>query len=197
MKNKTDGSEVAVNPGDTIDNVRRLVRESGDSLLAAAQMLKRLVEADESIVERITQGPDALPEGFVNSLLRIAERSLHPRLMLNRCPAYQRIAGYAYSSQEEILKTGSVDVVTDAATGDVIKVDLVKLEGERLRQVFSQAGVRSRDEQRAWLKRRNETPKIEKMVGPSYVVRKDRLVFMRPCEVTKIEILRLLEQMVA
>lgn len=194
---KNNETKVILQPSDTIDNVRRLVRESGDSLLSAAQMLKRIVEADPTAVERITQGPDALPEGFVNSLLRIAEKSLHPKLLLNRCPAYQRIAGYAYSSQEEILKSGSIDVVTDAASGDIIKVDLVKLDGGRLRQVFSQAGVRSRDEQRAWLKRRQDTTPLEKMVGPAYIIRKNMLVFMRPCEVSKVEILRLLEQMVA
>jgi hypothetical protein len=183
---------------DSIEQFRRLIVESAEKLQEAADMLHRLYSNDRTVVERLTSGPDGLPEGFVNNLLKVAERSLHPRLLMNRCPAYRKIAEMAYTAQEEIITRGFVDVVVDIESGDAIKVDLVKLEGPQLAQVISNAGVRSRDEQRAWLRRKQpaQTP-AERVVGPAYQVKRDRIIFMRPCEVTRVEMLRLLEQMVS
>jgi hypothetical protein len=183
---------------DSLETVRLLIVQSGEKLQAAADMLHRLYMSDKTIVEQLTSGPDALPEGFVNGLLRVAERSLHPKLLFNRCPAYRKISLMAYSSQSEILDKGAVEVVVNPDSGDFIKIDLVKLEGPQLDQAMSHAGVRSRDEQRAWLRRKQSslTP-VERAVGPAYQIRKDKLVMFRACELSKVEILRLLEQMVA
>jgi hypothetical protein len=182
---------------DSIEALRGLLRESGNKLQQAADMLARLHKQDPGIIEKLTSGPEALPEGFINGLMRVAERSLHPTLLFNRCPAYRRLSVMAYASQSEIIEKGSVELVVDAESGDVIKIPLVKLEGAQLEQAISHAGLRSRDEQRAYMKRRQVSAPVEKIVGPAYVIRRDKLTILRPCEISRLDVLRLLEQMVA
>jgi hypothetical protein len=195
MNNKTNTSLIK---GDSIESLRSLITQAAENIQAAADMLCRLCAADPDTVEKLTSGPDGLPEGFVNGLLRVGEKSLHPQLLLNRCPAYRKLAGMSYSVQEAVISKGTVELVVNPDTGDCVMVDLVKLEGEQLSQVISQAGVRSRDDQRAWLKRRTIVSPIPKDVGPPYEIKRDRLRILRGnVEFSRVELLRVLEQMVA
>lgn len=195
-KNKNEIT--AIMPGDSIENVRKLIASSAETLLEGANMLYRLYQADKTVVEKLTEGPTGFPDGFINGLLRVGEKSLHPTLLLNRCPAYRRLSLLSYSAQESALKNGKVELVVDAETGNSVLVDLPKLEGEQISQVISHAGLRSKDEQRAWLKRRATAPKIPKTIGPPYVVKKDRIHVLRgDFELTRMDMLRLLEQFAA
>ena len=191
---------LALIPGDSLDAFRQIYANVAHNVVAAAEMLARLCAADPGTLAALSSGPGALPEAALNSFLKVAERSLHPALLLNGCPAYQRLKGKPYSIQEAVVKRGFVEVVNGDGAGDFIRVDVVKLEGAALNQVIGPAGVRSVDEQRAWRKRKAVT--VERAAspdaGPPYVIKKDRVVILRGnFELKRIEILRLLETMEA
>ncbi len=187
-------------PGDSIDAFREIYRDIAANLLRAAEMLYRLCDAEPDTLERLSSGPNAIPEGLLTSLLRVAEKSLHPRLLMNRCPSYKRLSTLAYSVQERALEKGVVELATGSGSGEFIKVDLVKLEGEALNQAIGRMGIRSLDEQRAYLRQRaavEARPSVED-VGPPYEIKKGRLRIIRGnFELSKIELLRLLETMEA
>lgn len=198
MKNETKST--ALLPGDSVENFRRSFECIGEKIVEAASMLHRLVANDKNVLEELSSGPRAIPESFLNGLLRVAERSLHPQLLLNRCPAYRKISEMAFSTQEEVVKKGQVEVVVGPEDRDVILVDVVKLEGAHLNQVVSSAGIRSKMEQRAWLK--SHSTKIVRAAsadpGPPYEIKRDRLkIYRGNFELSKVDMLRLLEQMVA
>lgn len=195
-KQKTEST--ALLPGDSVENIRHLVLQSAENIQRAADMLHRLYLSDKTVVEKLTSGKDGLPEGFINGLLRVGERSLHPKLLINRCPAYRKLSLMSYETQTDVINKGSVEVVIGQDDGNVIMVDVTKLEGEQLNQVISHAGLRSRDEQLAWMKRKTVASAAPKDVGPPYEIKRDRLRVLRGnFELTKVEILRLLELMVA
>lgn len=193
-------TQLALQPGDSIEAFRSLYSNIAANLLSAAEMLARLCAAEPETLSRLSSGPGAIPEAALSGFLKVAERSLHPALLLNGCPAYQRLKSKPYSVQEQAVTRGFVEVVTGPADGDFIRVDVVKLEGEVLNQVIGPAGLRSLDDQRAWRRRKAIT--VERTApadfGPPYEVKKGRIRILRGnFEFTRIELLRLLEVMEA
>jgi len=196
MKPSENDSRLAAQ--DSVQNVKALVLQSADCIQQAADMLVRLREKDPDVIEKVTSGPDGLPESFVSGLLRVGEKSLHPQLLLNRCPAYRRLSFLSYGVQREAVEKGTIDVVVAEGSGDILRIPLTKLEGHQLDQAISRAGIRSFDEQRAWLRRQQKTTEAPTDVGPPYEIKKGRLRILRGnFELTKIELLRMLELMEA
>lgn len=193
-------TQLALQPGDSIEAFRSFFGDIASNIVTAAGMLARLCAAEPDTISRLSSGPNAISEAVLISFLKVAERSLHPALLLNGCPAYQRLKSKPYSVQEQAVTRGFVEVVTGPADGDFIRVDVVKLEGEVLKQVIGPAGLRSLDDQRAWRRRKAIT--VERTapadVGPPYEVKKGRIRILRGnFEFTRIELLRLLEVMEA
>lgn len=194
-------TQLALQPGDSIEAFRSLYSNIAANLLSAAEMLARLCAAEPETLSRLSSGPGAIPEAALSGFLKVAERSLHPALLLNGCPAYQRLKTKPYSVQEQAVTRGFVEVVTGPAEGDFIRVDVVKLEGEVLNQVIGPVGLRSLDDQRAWRRRKAITVALRRLrfaLCPPYEVKKGRIRILRGnFEFTRIELLRLLEVMEA
>lgn len=193
---KNNDTLTALQPGDSLEAFRGLCSRCAETMTEAASMLGRLCAADKSTIEKLSSGKHPIPESFLNALMRVAEHSLHPALLLNRCPAYRRLALLPYSAQKEVIERGKIELVIGPDEGDVLLVDAWLLEGEQLKQAFGAAGVRSCDEQRSYMRRTRILP-VEKIVGPPYAIKRDKLTVLRACEFSKGDILRVLEQMVA
>jgi len=191
-------TQLALKHGDSIEAFRSLYSDIATNMVAAAEMLARLCSNKPDTLSFLSSGPNAIPEAALNCFLKVAERSLHPAILLNGCPAYQRLKNKPYSIQEAVINRGFVEVVNGEAPGDVIRVDVVKLEGAALSQVIGPMGVRPLDEQRAWRKRKALTVErtVSSDIGPPYEVKKDRIRILRGnFELKRIELLRLLELM--
>jgi hypothetical protein len=160
-------------------------------------MLARLVAADPAIVSKIREVEPTFPPGLITNLLRVGEQSLHPDLLLNNCRAFRKLRLLPYSTQERVLGAKVVDVVIDAETGDVLKVPLTDLNGSQVSQVLSREGVRSRDDQRAWIKQQ-QAQKFRPMKAdqPAWFVKKDRLIVTRACEMSKAQMLAVVGELV-
>ncbi len=187
---------IALQEGDSIEALLGLLRDIHNGILAAGRMLFRMHHQDPEIVVKLRER-SGHPEWFINGLLRVGEGSMHPTLLLGTAPAYGALKRLPYAVQERVLKEGSVELVIDAASGDHIRVPLVDLKGPQILQAISPTGPRSLDDQRAMLKREQATARrgAIKSEGFPYLVKKDKLVVNEPCELSRRQLLKLLEEM--
>lgn len=197
MITETTPVTVQLQPGDSIENFIELVAKSGRFLIEAGGMLSRLVANDPQAVQKILDQEPTFPGGLITNLLRVGERSLHPDLLLNNCLAYRKLRCLPYSTQAQLLAAGSVEVVVNVETGDTLRVPLTELSGPQAAQVLARDGIRSRDDQRAWLKRRQvATMGPTKPDAAAWFVKKDRLIVTRPTEMSKGELLAAMAELV-
>lgn len=179
---------------DSIESFIALVRNGIETLGTAAEMLCRLHADDPQCIDKIVQKAPQIPVSFLGKMLKVGEKSLHPSLLLNGCPAYHRLSQLPYSAQEQILKVGSVEVVIDANTGDTLRVPLVDLTPAQTTQAITPTGPRTKDDQRAFLKR--QLRPVTKATDEDYpwIVKRDKVLVHRPCELNKKDLMRMLSE---
>ena len=186
---------------DSVESLISLLSDVASNMVAAGEMLARLHAADEDILQKIMDAEPGISGGFLRQLLRIGDGSLHPKILLNGCAAFQRLALLPYSTQEAAIKRKSVELVIDAESGDVLRVPLTDLTPAQVSQAIAPTGIRSRDDQRAYLKQRAATARIAESVkdvtGPAYQLRKGQLITLRPCIFTAHELTQILGQLTA
>ena len=190
---------LATHDGDSVENIISLVRRGMSSLMESAAMTARLVAKEPDTLRRITEIAPEIPASFLANLVRVGEGSLHPSIMLNGCPAYRRLAALPFSSQEAALKSGRVPVVIDAATGEALNVPLVDLSPAQVGQVFSQTGTRNKDEQQAFMRRKQiataQSAQIAGITGAPYSIRGKAVFCNAGCVLTQQDLIRLLGEM--
>jgi hypothetical protein len=187
---------LALGPDDNIDNLLGLLRRISEHLQEAAKMLARLVHADPQTIDKIQEKAPEVPRGFLVNLLRVGEGSMHPKLFLASGQAYNRLRMLPYTVQEQVIEEGAVEVVIGA---DVVRVALAEMKPEHISQVFASGGLRSVDDQRAWLKR--EALAANKPVSREeafpWLVKRDKVQILRPVDLTKKDVLRILQELEA
>lgn len=188
---------MSLQPNDSIENFLSLLKSISEHLLAAAQMLSRLAHHDPVIIDKIREQAPAVSPGFLSNLLRVGEGSLHPKLLMNSNAAYSRLRALPYTVQEQVLAVGAVDLAVNADSSASIRVPLTELAPDQIARVFCTSGVRSVDEQRALMKRRELTeakPTTRAEAFP-WLVKKDKVTILRAVELTRKDLLRILEEM--
>ena len=187
---------LAGQPEDSVPNFLGLIKGGIEAINRGASMLARLHAKTPDVIHEITEQAPQIPASFLAKLLKVGEKALHPDLLLNGCAAYQQLARLPFSSQEAALKTRSVQLVIDSETGDALNVPLVELTPAQARQVISETGLRTKDEQRGFIRKNQPFAKsTEKIVGPLYVIRGKTVVCNVGCTLTQQDLLRLLQEM--
>ncbi len=147
-------------PGDSIE---ALVAAFNRGMSAwtddAAPMLARLCANDPETFAKVKARQPMLSDGFLTKMLKVGEGSLHPSLLVDTSMASYRLMSVPVTVQNAVLKTGTLDVVVNPETGDTLRMPLKNLTTEQAMQVISPTGVRTKDEQRAWLKQRSVAAK--------------------------------------
>ena len=199
MKTAIAPAPESVLAADSVQAFLSLVNVGVEQITAAAKMLHRLVAADESTIAKVREQAPHIPIGFLEMLLRVGEGSLHAELMLNGCPAYRRLRTMPFSMQESALRHRTVDLVADPEKSDVLRVPMTELTLAQTNQVLDSSGVRDRDAQLAYLRRLRASKAVDEVTkdirGTPYHVRKHEVVVVRPCVLTKADIIRLLGEM--
>ena len=187
----------ALLPGDSVEAFRALLVDSVRSLGAAAAMFRRLYKDDDSVMAELSTGPGAVPVSFLTDLLRVAEKSLHPAIILNDCSAYRALDHKPYDIQASVINQGVADVLTGEGERDFIRVDVVNLSDAQVKQVMSRSGLRTLDEQRAWLRARATATRVllPADAGLPYEVTRKGLAIFRPCTLSRAALLGLLQEM--
>lgn len=190
---------IALQPNDSISNFIALLRQATEAFSEAAPMLARLVASDPQTLEKIREQSPSLSHGFLVNLLRVGEGSLHHALLLNSNPAYCRLRQLPYTVQSQALSQGAVEVVLNAETGEALRVPLVDLKSEQVTQVFGAEGIRSTDEQRAIIRRKRmqEAKPVPRGEAFPWIVKHDKVTITKSVELTRKDVMRILEEMAA
>jgi hypothetical protein len=125
-----------------------------------------------------------------------------PYLLTQEYPATRYILKLPYAEQKE-LEGGSVDVLVPSSGGyDTLKIAVENLTKEHCKQVFQGRCLRDLAEQRAYLASREQRAKedaVRDLVGSDerayFISGKGNVVFTKPCELTRKELLRILEDL--
>lgn len=190
---------IPLETNDSLDSFVALLTRGAEALHAAGQMLLRLVKSGQTSPEEIIgRYPGKFTPAFLDGLLRIGEGSLRPELVLNPCPAYATLARLSADAQNRALEKPVVDVVVDAETGNVLKQPLTSMAPATVKQVIGHTGIRSRDEQRAWLRTRAlSRAQLRAPIAKNaqWIVRKDHVeIIHEHTRLTKQDLLRLLSE---
>jgi hypothetical protein len=177
---------------DSVESFLALLQGSANTLLQAAQMLVRLKAKDPTVIEKIVEA-GASPR-LLGDLLRVGEGSLAPALLFDASCAAKAIKRLPYSAQTEILKRGAIEVVVGNEEAETLMVPIHAATPEQVKQAIGPTGQLSRADQLA-ARRRAARPVTRDVDSPAYFARKDRLIINRPCELTRIQVIRLLEEM--
>lgn len=173
--------------------------------------IKKWVQAGELLVQMIDLDGVSVPEladeiGLNANILyrfeQLGRKQVMPYLLLADFPASSRIIKLPYSEQKRLEK-GSVTLLIEKDEGlDQLNVPAKNLTPEQCKQVFSGGKIRDAGEQRAWLIGETKKAKLKILtdqVGshsqPYDLTKKGSVIFTRPCELTRKEVLRLLEDM--
>lgn len=177
---------------DSVDSFLALLQGSANTLLQAAQMLVRLKANDPQVIEKIVEA--GAPPRLLGDLLRVGEGSLAPALLFDASHAAKKIKQLPVSAQNEILKRGAIEVVIGNDESETLMVPIHAATPEQVKQAVGPTGQLSRADQLA-ARRRMARPVGADIDTPAYQARKDRLVINRPCELSRIQVIRLLEEM--
>lgn len=166
-------------------------------LVDAARLIHAMVQKDPQAMDKIREAIPGVPPGFLNKLLRVGEGSLNPRLVMNGAPAYARLSLMPVTVQDRVLKDDAVEMAVNADSSASIRVPLTELTSEQIALVFCGNGVRSVDEQRAYLKRQEVTSAkpVSRAEAFPWVVKKDEVTILRPVTLKHKDIMRILEEL--
>lgn len=184
----------ALQPGDSAGAVLNLLNDIGSKLHEAAEMLARLVQANGlEVINDIRDLNPGVPQSLLLNLLRVGEGCLHPQLVFASGAVYQRLRAMPYTVQEQVLAAGSLEVVIGEES---VRIPLADCSPARLSQVFAGDCLRTPDQQRAWLRREalaSQVADTEPAPFP-WVFRRGRIVVTRDSELTRKDVLRMLEE---
>lgn len=169
-----------------------LLKAGMSSLKEAAAMLKRMVDRDKSVIEKIRELDPTLPPAILNKLLLVGEGQLLPELLVNRAPAFKALQSMPVQVQKEVVKRGTVEVV-NPVTLQPRHVPLAEVTKRETTQVFDRRAVRTAEAQRAVIQQvpRPSGPVAE--VDQPWVIRGGKCVVLRGCILERQEIERILK----
>ncbi len=199
---QTTESKTILMKGDSPAHFVALLGKIETTLQEAADMLARLVAKDPAALDTVRRLYPAAPLAFLQRLLRVGQRRLHPELMLNSCVAFQRLENMPYEQQERLLARPTVALI-DEETGKVVQRPLVNLTPMEANQAFARLGPRTLGEQREWLKARKiaaqavPAPTVKQMIRADFTIRGGKLVVTQAGEIPLNELLALVAQAAA
>lgn len=133
---------------------------------------------------------------------QLGRKQIMPYLLMVTYPAARHILKLPYSEQKR-LENETVDLLVEKHDGiDTLKVAVPDLQKDQCKQVFSGGSLRDLAAQRAWLidqSRTNRLSAARQLVAsdqePYSFGKKNTVIFSRPCELSRKELLRILEDM--
>jgi hypothetical protein len=177
---------------DSIESFISLATQGVESLVKAGEMLVRILEEDPSAAEVIREKAPHITEGMLSLFVRIGQHSLRPELLFNSCPAYKRLRYLPMPVQDAMLKNGRVALLGPG--GDILQVRITDLTPRQTAQVFSNTGIRSKDEQSAYLRHCSFSAPVPPEIEQPFTTSKGRCVINTPCILTRRDILRILNE---
>lgn len=184
-----------------IEAFTQLIREGIEKWKKAGELVVKLVDEGGFTHEQIAEKSELSPS-IVARFEQLGRQQLMPYLLMATYPAAKKVIKLPYSEQRR-LQNGSIDLLLEESGGfDTLKVMPKNLTPDQCKQVFATDHIRDIAEQRAWLESRkreikeSEARRLVLSQDEPYVIQgKNKVVFSRPCEMSRKDLLRVLGEM--
>jgi hypothetical protein len=179
-----------------ISQFSQLCQAGIDAWVEAGKIIVELVEADPQVFDKIIEFDKRMNAGILGRFEQMGRGVLHPHLLLNDSPGYEKLSLMPYSVQERYIEEPLPLIVeTDNGT-DVLLVKVKDMTLAQARQAFASGRVRTEGEQRAWLM--DQRAKKARPVGtniPAWTIRNGRVFFNEGATLSAGELATIITQL--
>ena len=179
-----------------IEQFKSVLFEAGDGLLKAGKIVCEIVDSHPEGLDAICKlCPEFSPE-FIKRFEDIGRLKIHPQLMFTGGPGVERLRKLPYSLQEKhLIEPLPLVILKEKGGVEILQVDVRNLDAAQAGQIFTQTGIRSEAEQRAWIEsRRMKAIAPPASAGLPYRVQGKKIIFMEPCTLTTEELAKILAE---
>ena len=190
--------EMATGTTNYLAKLEKSIEKTMVFMSATAENMKKAADVYVGAIDEFPEAKEAyrelcpqVPENVWSILERVGRRQMHESLIFGGGVAQSRLRMLPYSEQKRVMEDG-VEVL--AADGTALKLSADKLTTPLVRQVFIKGHVASLAEQKAI----QETTKIYEKPQPvinDWETKRGRVIFYRPCELTRKDLLRILQDL--
>lgn len=179
-----------------IQEFAQLCQQGVDAWTKAGEILIELIDQDPEVYDKIISFDSRMNAGILGRFEQMGRKVLHPQLLLDDSPGFEKLAQMPYSVQERFLNEPIPLVVqTDSGT-DVLMVSAKNCTGSQARQIFGKGRIRTEGEQKAWLM--DQRAKKAKPVGtniPAWTIRGGRVMFSEGATLSAGELATIITQL--
>jgi hypothetical protein len=179
----------------SVGQIAQLFTTGIEAWRKAGELLVQLYDADPENRAKVKSDLCGFPSGALATLERIGRKKLVSQVYASAGIGFRKLQSMPYDVQERCLKSPVELLVVDReGRTDTLKVSIKDLSKEQAAQIFGATDLRDLSAQRAYLAdvRAKAAPQ---RVEDAYRLLKDKLVVVRPCELTRQQLTSLLAQM--
>lgn len=179
----------------SIVRILELVRKGMECWLEAGAILVKLYDADPNNRERARRHFSRLPAGVQSTLERLGRKQLAYEVYAGAGVGFRELSRMPYDIQvKHVTEPVELLVLDNNGKADVLKVAVKDLSRDQARQVFGRQEPRDLAAQRAYLADLNRQ-KVPLRIEDNFRVSKDKVVILKPCELTRQQLASILAQM--
>ena len=161
----------------------------------AGEMLVEMIDNDPAAIKKLCKANPNLTGPMLNKFEKIGRKVYDPRLLLRNCAGYTKARRLPYSAQQDILKN-KVKVAISPESSDHRLVDVGEMTPDETRIAFTNEGIRTITEQRAYLKSREPAKNVKKpKPEEDYIISRGKVTFRHDVTLDIAGIAAILKQM--
>lgn len=157
---------------------------------------RRLVEIADNVPNGLVRLRERLPylsPYAINTILKIGRGAILDSLALSESPGVAALRKCDIADQKRYVSETVQVLIRENGTTTHLCVSVFDLTKPQADQVFGRGLIRSLEQQRQWLESR--APKIKNVaIDQPYSVRRGKIVFHSPCELTLHQLMMLVAQ---
>jgi len=187
MKLKARNTTIAAD----IKQFKLLVQQGVDAWVMAGKVLVKALKDNPEAYDRFLG--EGITHAHLSKFERIGKGELEPRLLLNGSIGYLKLQSVPESQQRRALDEG-VKVYEPSASGETTHrmIQAEELNAFQASQVFAPSGIRTVQQQRAYLaereNRKNRTEAAKTVDLPDYTIKGTKVTFKAGCVLTLAQI---------
>jgi hypothetical protein len=176
-----------------IRNFAEHLRAGIENWTKAGEIAAKCCDADPQWPEKVVEQFGDINVDVIYAFERIGRGVLNPKLLLNDSPGCRKLRRLPKHYQDRFLSEPVNLLIKQDGNWETLKIDVRNLEPAQANQVFTNDGVRSEAQQRAWLEERATRESVQ--IDEAYRIAGKNLVVMSPCQFTRKQLTRLLMEM--
>lgn len=183
-------------PNEYINRFSELITQGKQAWINAGKVLADAVDKVPGFTKKLMERHPEFTERFIRKMIDLGRGALHLDLLIGESVGERRLAKLSYSWQEKYTQSPVSLLIKTEKGWDELFVDVRNLTPEQCNQVFTDDGVRSKEQQRAYL----ESAWAKRIAPPTksnlpYRIVGNKLVVMTPTQFDRKELAQFLAEM--